>query len=75
MGVCNAINLSESIFIKKGGGESCKVEESKVYSLCEIQSLLFSCGFEVEGVFADFDEQVFSEKDSERLVVLARKPG
>ncbi len=73
--ISNGINLSESIFVKRGGGESRKLEESKVYSLQEISTLVASCGFEVDSVFATFDEQPFVEKESERLVVLARKPG
>jgi hypothetical protein len=67
------LNRCESIFIKRDGSESRKVEICKVYSLNEISILLDSCGFIVEEIFSTFNEQPFLEDASERLLIVAKK--
>lgn len=69
----NGINRSESIFIKRDGTESKKVELCKVYTLEDITGLLESKGFLVEEVFSSFDETAFMPESSDRMLVLARK--
>ena len=71
--ITNGINRSESIFIKRDGSESKKIEFSKVYSLEQLNILLSKHGFIVDEVLATFDEQTFNDNESERLLVVARK--
>lgn len=67
----NEINRSESIFIKRDGSESKKIELSKVYSLAQITAILTQHGFIVEDVFASFDKTPFVADSSERLMVVS----
>jgi len=72
--ISNGINTTESIFIRRdGGGESRKLELSKVYSLAELNELLSDCGFRVSEVFSGFNEEPYQAESSERLVVVAVK--
>jgi SAM-dependent methyltransferase len=69
----NGINRSETIFIKRDGSESKKIELCKVYSLEDLTLLLKSKGFTVEEVFESFDEKPFIPESSDRMLVLAKK--
>lgn len=69
----SGVNCSESIFIKREGGESRKKELSKVYALEELGHLLGECGFEIKEAFASFDEAPYVASSSDRLVVVAAK--
>lgn len=69
----NGINSDESIFIKRDGSQWRKREQSKVYSLTELTSLLESCGFVVDEVFGNLAEQPYAALESDRLVVVAGK--
>ena len=71
--VKNGVNRSESIFIRRNGDESRKVEYSKVYSLKEVTLLLNSAGFILDGVYSDFNNSPFSDYESERLVIVGKK--
>lgn len=71
--ITDGINRSESIFIKRDGSESNKIELCKVYSLEQLTALLSKHGFSVDEVFANFDEQAFIAGESERLMVVAKK--
>jgi hypothetical protein len=71
--ITDGINRSESIFIKRDGSESNKIELCKVYSLEQLTTLLSTHGFTVDEVFATFDEHAFIAGESERLMVVARK--
>ncbi len=66
-------NQSTSIYIKRDGTESRKVEFSCVYTRAEIEGLLSTNGFKVEKVFSDFLGNNFEPNESDRMVVLARK--
>ena len=72
--IINGINTTESIFIKRdGGGQSKKLDLSKVYSLQEISELLSAFGFRVSEYFADFNEATYVQQDSERLLIVAER--
>ena len=69
----NNYNQSTSIYIKRDGTESRKVEYSRVYTLDEISNLIRSMNFTVEGIFGSFNFDPFHENSSERLVIIAQK--
>jgi len=69
----DGINCCESIFIRRNGSESRKLEYSKTYTLDELSILLESCGFSIQEIFSTFNQQPFIEKESERLVIVANK--
>ena len=71
--ITDGVNRSESVFIKRDGSESRKIELSKVYSLEHLSAMLRQHGFAVEEVFATFDRQIFLADSSERLLVVAKK--
>jgi SAM-dependent methyltransferase len=72
--IVDGINTTESIFIRRNGGdESRKIELSKVYSLSGISKLLRACDLHVSEVFASFNEDSYLPETSDRLIVVAEK--
>lgn len=67
------INRSETIWLKRDGSESRKVEYCKVYSLDALTRLLSECGLKVEEVAATFTGDAFVPGESDRMVVVGRK--
>jgi SAM-dependent methyltransferase len=69
----DGFNQSISIYIKRDGTESQKVEYSGVYSQADIEQLVMAKGFVVESIHADFNGSGFQPDTSDRLVLLAIK--
>ena len=66
--------LVKDIRVKDGVVESNFSEKVSIFSEATLRKYITDCGFEISEIFGDYQLNPFSSGDSERLIVISRKP-